>query len=130
MTSTDERFVAASWFESFWKARAQREGIDFEAYKAGQDAIIRRLMRDATIMVAYAANVPDEIAGYSVVEDDTLHYVYVKAAYRRMGIGGGLVPEGLKFYTHDTGRQGHRFVVGLKLSFNPYRLLPREKAPT
>jgi GNAT superfamily N-acetyltransferase len=123
MTPTDEAFIAASWFESFWKRRALGQGITYEDYKAGQGALIERLMRSSTVTVAFATEVPDEIAGYSVVEGDTLHYVYVKKDYRLLGIGSSLVPEGTRFVSHDTGRP---FVLRIGLKFNPYRLLPKE----
>jgi GNAT superfamily N-acetyltransferase len=119
-TADDMRFVAASWFESYWKAVASQEGMDYlTAYRPGQDALIRRLVGRSETIVAHAVDIPDEILGYAVLEDDVLHYVYVKSVYRRRGIATGLVRARAKRYSQRT-RLGEKLVKPLALEFNPY----------
>jgi len=120
-TADDLRFVCAAWFESYWKS-TMRPLCLFEEYKAGQDARIRRLIEKSKATVVYAAEIPDEILGFSVIEPGILHYAYVKVAYRRQRIAESLVQAaGVKYYTHQTPL-GRVFATHLGLLFNPYLL--------
>lgn len=87
------------------------------------DSHILNLTRKGLVMCAYLEEVPDEILGWSCTNNhDSLHYVYVKGTYRRQGIGTGLVPTGLKYYTHKTSTEGGLFLKSLGLEFNPFIL--------
>lgn len=120
-TTDDMRFVSASWFESYWKATARDLGVPFGAYKPGQDALIRRLTAAGDVLVAYLISVPDEILGYSVIENETLHYVYVKSVYRRQGIATGLIQHRAARYSHKT-RGAKWIAASLGLTYDPYTL--------
>lgn len=117
----DMRFVSASWFESYWKATMVQEMPEYASYKAGQDALIRRLVERSQVTVAFAKEVPDEILGYAVMEGEVLHYAYVKSVYRRHGICKGLIRSRAARYTHKT-RLGEKVAETLELEFNPYLL--------
>lgn len=119
----DMNFVAASWFESFWKGAVRDTGMPFETYKAGQDALIRKLTSSCKVIVVAAAVAPDEIVGYVVRDGDLLHYLYVKSAYRRLGIGSELA-SGCKRFTHLT-RAGNRVARSVGMSYDPYALLEK-----
>lgn len=54
---------------------------------------------DTRIVVACLAAEEDIILGYAVLGQDTLHYVYVKPAWRQQGIARALVSE-VKQVTH------------------------------
>lgn len=123
-TDDDMNFIAASWFESFWKGAMRDTGMPFMSYKAGQDALIRRLVKASTVVVVAAAVAPDEIVGYAVREGPVAHYVYVKQAYRRLGIGKRLV-EGCLLYTHQT-RAGERVARSIDAQYDPYALYAPE----
>lgn len=117
---TDAPFILSSWFESYWKNHARRTGINYEAYRAHQDALIKALIVRSKVYVAYPSHLPDEIVGYSVLEGNVLHYVYVKSVYRRMGVATGLVRKAARIYTHAAEKPGRRFAESLGLQFNPY----------
>ena len=122
MNADDERFVASSWFESFWKLHAYKAGIEFKHYQPGMDARIRRLMKTVPVTIAYATVAPTEIVGWACVEGECLHYVYVKSVYRRQGVARAIASGNLREYSHPTSRAGQKFVEALGLAFNPYRL--------
>ena len=124
MVPDDERFVAASWFESYWKLHASKSRLPFLDYRAGQDARIRRLMARSVVKVVYATKIPDEIIAYGVFEPDksTVHWVYVKSAYRHEGIATALLKNKYKWYTHASGNAGNKLAEKLGLVFNPYLL--------
>ena len=96
--------------------------MERELYCAGQDARIARLLHEGTTKVAFFEVAPSEILGWVCYRGVTCHYVYVKGVYRRCGIGKGLVPEGIRYYTHATNTVGGRLAQSLKLQFNPYNL--------
>lgn len=119
-TSSDLRFVHSSWHSSYWYQYAKGR-IERAIYAREMDARINRLLLKSNTLVAYFEAVPDEVLGYSVVEGNALHWCYVKGAYRRNGIGSGLVPHGLSFYSHATDSVGKKFAVSVGLQFNPFR---------
>jgi GNAT superfamily N-acetyltransferase len=124
MVPDDARFVAASWFESYWKLHASKSRLAFMDYKEGQDARIRTLMARSVVRVVYATAIPDEIVAYGVFEPDksTAHWVYVKSAYRHEGIATALLKNRYKWYTHASGKAGDKLAEKLGLVFNPYLL--------
>lgn len=119
----DIRLIHSSWHTSYWANHAKKR-IDREVYKSFQDSRINYLLTFCPVLVAYFEEVPDEILGWACYSRDTLHYIYVRGSYRRRGIGSGLVPSGLKYYTHATDTVGGKFMAHHNLVFNPYRLEP------
>jgi GNAT superfamily N-acetyltransferase len=119
----DHRFIAASWFESYWKATARAQNIPYLAYKRGQDRVIRSILGRAEIKIAYFANVPEEILGYIVSEGLIVHYLYVKSPYRHVGIAHKLLAETPALtYTQRT-KAGDKVALELGLIYDPYRIL-------
>ena len=117
----DMRFCHSSWHTAYWRTCA-RKYLTREAYDAGQDRRIDRLLTQSQTLVAYFPEVPDEILGWSCVQEDTLHYVYVKVIYRRRGIATGLVAASKKWYTHATDRVGEAFAESIGAVLNPYKM--------
>lgn len=119
-TPEDLKFVRHSWFESYRKGgKAPDTRIEF--YDHGQNWIMKQAFRRGQVIVAYATEVPDEICGWTCVEGEVLHYVYVKHAYRRLGIATELAKKA-KFYSQET-IPGMKLAQKLKILYNPYYLL-------
>ena len=122
-TPDDLRFVKSSWYESYRKGGCA-PAVRYEEYKAGQGKLIDLLTDRDAVTVAYATAVPDEICGWVCAGWDCFHYVYVKQAYRRMGIASELCRLYLansNLASHET-RTGRRFAAKLGIRFNPYLL--------
>jgi GNAT superfamily N-acetyltransferase len=117
----DGKFIHSSWHTAYWKTSA-RKYLTRETYDAGQDRRIDRLIFQSHVLVAFFPEVPDEILGWACMRDDVLHYVYVKAVYRRRGIATGLVAGRASCYTHATDRVGEAFAASIGAVLNPYRL--------
>lgn len=115
----DLPFVYSSWYKAH---RPYQKHVANSEYADGHNARMRNLVSRARTIVAYSADYPDEILGYAVIEDETCHFVYTKAVYRRMGIASGLVKGSCKWYTHWMGEQGRSFAEAVGLTYNPYRL--------
>jgi hypothetical protein len=120
-TDSDLRFVRSSWHSNHWKTWACKR-IPWESYWPGQDRRIERLLKQSTVLVAYFEDVPDEVLGWACFEGDTLHYVYVKAAYRRAGIAAGLTASlsDKPHHSHPTNEVGRAFMSSIGAQFNPY----------
>jgi GNAT superfamily N-acetyltransferase len=130
MSPDDERFVRASWFESYWMDYQRERGIAFADYKAGQNRRIETLLERSEVLVAFAPAAPDEILGYAVIEGEALHYTYVKSIYRRRGIATGLIRSRAKTYSVKTPGM-KKLLAKVPLQFNPYTIedaVPEELA--
>jgi hypothetical protein len=114
----DLNFVAASWYENYFKGgeclvKARADYTDTVA------PIINNLISEATVHVAFAPAYPDEILGYIVFQGPTLHFVYVRHAFRRWGV--------MKSLTHPFTFTHHTFLTRtgkkiLKSQYNPFLL--------
>lgn len=122
-TQEDLRFVHSSWHTNFWKVWACKHMLR-EHYNPGMDRRIERLLEQSTTLVAFFPEVPDEVLGWSCISGEALYYVYVKAAYRRAGIGSGLTQGLVKWYTHPTNEAGRAFMARIEAQFNPFRMEP------
>lgn len=125
-TPSDLRFVKHSWFQSYRKG-GRAPDVAFPVLQAGLGALIDRLVSEASVFVAAATEVPDEICGWSCRRTGTLHYVYVKQAYRHLGIGRQLCAEiaqiagPVVWHTFET-RAGTQFAQKIGTKFNPFLL--------
>lgn len=121
-TSSDLRFIHSSWHTSYWHLWAKKY-ITREIYGPEMDLAIESILgRHSTrAVVAFLPEVEDEVLGYSVINAESLHWVYVKGPYRNMGIGKSLVPSSCRFFTHATDSHNRKFLQSLQLVFNPFR---------
>ena len=117
MTKSDEPFVHSSFFMTVARA-TNNYHMKREVFERCMDERINRLLARSRTLIAFFADVPDEILGYSVIEDRALHMVYVKVPYRGMGIGSGLVKGAADVYTHRVGR----FPEKMGLEYQPFIL--------
>lgn len=120
-TDDDLRFVRDSWFESYRRGGFAPE-IGFDLFAPGQRNLIHELTSNsANIRVAFPVHEPTEILGWVCWNDETVHFVYVKNGYRKMGVATGLLDlhKSAKFYSHQT-RAGVQLAKKRQLRFNPY----------
>lgn len=129
-TNEDLRFVASTWFHSVLKSGAAVNELPYAVFKLGMEANIQALLKRAAVRVAFAAETPDEILGYVVLETKNVlelvwvlkticHHVYVKSMYRRQSIARSLIGD-VKTYTHPaTPGAGKKFALAMGLSYNP-----------
>lgn len=120
----DRAFVFSSWLKSY---RDSMPLVWNGTYYAGQHSLIERLLDDAQTQVVVASPIDDDltILGWAVRSKPStlraLHYVYVKEAFRRMGIGASLAGE-FQVATHMT-RYGQLALKGRPVVYNPYLLM-------
>lgn len=115
MQSSERNLVKHDWFLSFRKFAPNVRPDVYDEYQNDQ---INRLIEDCPPIIATLEAVPDEVVGWSCRGDKVIHYLYVKHAFRRLGIGS-ILAHGAKFYTHET-RAGALLFKKTGSLFNPY----------
>ena len=133
----DIPFIYETWLKSYKHdsaiGRCTRSGIFFENYRK----VVDKILQDSNTDVACLPDDGDVILGYLVSEDNTLHYAFVKEAFRNIGIsksllmrrtidGIPLVPQNNFTITHKTFYM-EQIVDKYKLEFNPYVLFKGAK---
>lgn len=113
-TKDDLAFIFNSWLMSFWDAAPSLKHVDrapfFKHHHSKIEACLAR--PGVEILVATPEDEPRVIVGYLVLEltpniigKPRIHYIYVKAPFREMGIARALLG-GFEFqdavYTHLT----------------------------
>jgi GNAT superfamily N-acetyltransferase len=87
-------FVVMSWKNSFEGAAAVH-GCDREHYRIEMTRAIRRLCDYAEVRIATSPDDDDHLLGFAAFtktgDGAELHYVYVKADFRKMGIAKALL---------------------------------------
>ncbi len=112
-------FLRNSWFKSY---RASVPDIRQDVYDEEQNKLIERLLKKHPPIVATLEAVPDEIVAWACREfhRPVTHYIYVKQAYRRIGVGSVLAAA-TDFYTHYT-RAGVPLALRVGARYNHYLL--------
>lgn len=100
----DEDFIYATWIKGY-RGSSYARAVPTPLYNRLQRKRIDRLLEHgANIRVAANRVVPEQIYGYCVTQDNTLHWIYVKSNYRLQGVGKALLShlerEQPIFYTH------------------------------
>lgn len=117
--------IFATWLKSYQAASPNTKHIPRDDYFTGHHKVLERIFaRKPTVMLAVLPDDHEVILGYSVTENDTIHYVYVKPAFRRYGIAtallgaSGISPRAR--FTHYTYviRLMHERVK--EMTYNPY----------
>ena len=104
--ATDEDFIYSTWMKSF-RDNSYARAVPTQLYNIGQRKRINKILskEGVNVLIACDAETPELIYGYAVMErtPDVLHYVYVKSAYRKLGIAKALLIDFLDnsvLYTH------------------------------
>ena len=118
----DLPFIFNSWLRASWDAwpfaKDMRKTVFFEMH---HDLINKRISKkEISVVVACAKDGPSDILGYIAFSQKTgsLHFVYVKGAFRKLGIGKSLFETRIfKFHTHETNMLSF---LKLDTIYNPY----------
>ncbi len=90
----------------------------YEHYQKAVDHILDLVLTE--VKVACLKDSPDVIVGYSVYRGSTLDYVFVKKAWRGIGVAKSLVPSGIVKVTHITAVGRSILKKYPKVKFNPF----------
>lgn len=132
-SETDLPFIFSSWLKSFRNSNFAKN-ISNDTYYPEHHRIIEDIFKISTVLLACDKSNVENIYGYIVAAklDNmfTIHYVYVKHTYRRMGLAGLLIeafphdPSEPAYYTHDT-YMANVLAKKYRFEYNPYLLAVR-----
>lgn len=114
-------FLRGIYYGNSWFNMVPKD-IFMNNYKHNAEAIVDS--PKTSIKIACMQGSPDVIFGYSILSEDfqTVHFVYVKKAFRKVGIGKSLVPQHPKYASHMT-ELGKQLLPKLpQCVFNPFSL--------
>lgn len=97
-------YLFGKWKRSLRHGNEYFKLIDNKAFNDAYDfLIVSTLYRpDATVRLAVLSDSMDVALGWSLIQGSILHYVFVQAEYRGMGLARKLVPVPIETFTHVT----------------------------
>lgn len=100
----DIAFIFSAWLRGLRYGNKKFKSVPSRLYFTEMHKMIEIVLkhRDTVVNVACLISDPDTILGYSVTSPYTLHWVFVKKAWRGIGIGTDLVPRDIKVLTNVT----------------------------
>ena len=110
-TVDDAPFVFNSWLKSFRSSTFAKQ-ISNTIYYHDHHIVIEKLLKNNDVIIACSKSDPNQLYGFICAGQTdgifTLHYIYVKHPFRRMGIAKALFnafehdPSHASIYTHRT----------------------------
>ena len=125
-TDKDKNFILATFLRGLYYGNSWFNMIEktifMNEYKVIANAILSS--SKTVVKIACLPDDPDVILGYSVLSADyqTVHWVHVKAAWRKKGIGRSLTPAHPAYASHlsDLGKQLLKKLP--ETTYNPFSL--------
>jgi len=124
----DIPFLFSAWLKSYRVAKAV-ESIHNNIYYAEHHKVLEHILQHFQVLIASDKSDDSHIYGFAVggkIEGiNTIHYVYVKQTFRRLGIASALlkhfeIPQPTPFfYTHETP-VGKSMAKKLNGIYHPY----------
>lgn len=106
LQASDLSFIFSSWLKSYRSSYFAMK-VANEIYFKEHQKIIERCIAKGEIKVAVNQEDHDQILGFVCFEPHlfrgilTLHYIYVKSPYRKLGVGKELLEDALYEASHD-----------------------------
>lgn len=126
--SEDVPFVFNAWLKSFRNSQFAKPMLN-EIFYAEHHKVIEKILNHYDVIVACNEEDKSQIYGFicaGYTENIfTLHYVYVKQPFRKMGIGTALLngfehtPEYTSVYTHQS-KLAERLAEKYNMIYHPY----------
>lgn len=98
----DLLFILRTWASGLYYGNDFYKKIDKTDYFEKYPIILQNLIGRSSVHVACLSEDPDIIVGYVVFTSNVLHYVYVKKAWRKLGVAKSLLPKEVNVCTHLT----------------------------
>lgn len=124
-TENDFNFITNSWIESYKGFK----DTTFMIFKKYHNPLINKIIKEKAITLMAVDNEhKDLIYGWCCfehLEKPVLHYLYVKAIYRKTGVAKDLFNTCIKdefYYTHRTDGSQEIFIQDRHGIYNPYLL--------
>lgn len=121
---SDKNFILATFLRGVYYGETWFSMIPKQIFMDNYKKVAEHLVKTSTIKVACLKEDPEVILGYSILSNDqqNIHWVYVKAAWRLKGIARSLTPKYPGVITH-LSKVGILLLSKFKnVTFNPFAL--------
>lgn len=121
---SDKSFIMATYLRGLYYGDSWFSVIPKKIFMEHYKLIIEAILKKNTVKIACLIDEEDVILGYSILSDDfnTLHWIFVKLAFRNKGIGKSLCPSHPTYVSHLTAL-GKNLLPKLNGAvFNPFSL--------
>lgn len=100
----DINLIFATWLRGLYYGNDLFNSMKKDNFMKRYHDVIQLVLNKTGLIIKIAAlkEDPDCVLGYSVSQESVLHWVYVKQAWRRLGIAKALCPLPLTACTHLT----------------------------
>lgn len=100
----DFPFIYSTWLKGLRFGNDVFNLIEQHSYFKNYHKVIETILARPNVWISVAClkDDPDTILGYAIREEDTVHYVHVKSAFRRFSIAKALCPPAIRRVTHVT----------------------------
>ncbi len=126
-TADDVSFIFATWLNNFKNSSYHAKRIRKDVFYREHHKVIEDLLPNCSVLVATPSDDSNTILGYIVAEpaDNIVHFTYVKAAFRNLGIAKQLIFASLKLdtcvkFTHWSFVMDELMEKYPHLEYNPY----------
>jgi len=86
----DKNFIMATWLRGLYYS-SWMQNIEKKSFFDNYPKVIEHILGKATVTCAVLEDDPDVILGYIVAQQTALHYLFVKSAFRNLGIAKKLL---------------------------------------
>lgn len=98
----DQAFIFSSFLKGLYYGNEFFKQIDKTVFMKEYSKILTSLLIKSQCKVACLKDDVDTIVGYSIYEPGTAHYIFIKPAWRRIGLAKDLLPVDINSCTHIT----------------------------
>ncbi len=120
---SDKSFILATWLRGLYYGDTFWREINKSVFMKNYHAFLERFITSPTVRIRVAClkDDPEVVLGYAVLNTnlDAIHWVFTKAAWRKLGIAKALIPPTSTNVTHLT-KVGKIIKDKYKLEFNPF----------
>ena len=117
---TDKAFVYSTWLRGLFYANDFYNQIERSAFFGNYPKVLDSIISKSAINIACDSEDNDVILAYVVLQNETLHYCYTKAAWRLKGLQKALLSVNPpKYCTHITPI-GNDMRLARNIVFNPF----------
>ena len=116
---TDLPFIFSTWLKGLYHGNELYGKTNQDLFYSKYHKVIEALLKVSEVKIACLQDEPDVVLGYSVALGNTLHWVFVKKAWRKLGISKSLVNPTITTVSHLT-KVGESIAKKKDWTFNPF----------
>lgn len=115
----DVNFVLSTMLKGLFYGSKFWGEVDQSAFFNNYEPFLKTLMMKSSLRIACLEDDQDVILGWSMYSGPTLHFMFVKKSYRKLGLAKLLFPDTITSVSHITD-SGNSIRKKLNLTFNPF----------